>query len=171
MNTKQIKEFLPLGVLSLIGFASIIQVLLTNYIFDYRQYIGLSLLMVCGIFFFTNKKLYRYFLGITLILGTFNLIAFSTYIFAFFLIFFPLQILPFVVFILYLIIYRKRIFGLFFRSFQKSEEEEKEYYNRKLKRFKEKFAELTDAEIDYRLNQELVPEAKQALIEIKKNRN
>ena len=171
MKTKEIKEFLPLAILSIIGLVSVLQVLLTDYTFNYRQYIGLSLLMVCGIFFFTDSRLYKYFFGITLILGTLNLIAFSTYIFTFYFIFFPIQILPFIFLVVYLIKYRERISDLYFRSIQKSEEEEQEYYDRKLKRFKEKFSELSDPEIEDKLNQELVPEAKQALLEIIENRN
>ena len=171
MKSKEIKEFTPFAILSIIGLFSVIQVLVTNYTFDYRQYIGLSLLTVSGIFFFTDRRLYRYFFGITLILGTLNLIAFSTYIFAFYFIFFPIQILPFIFLVVFFVKNRKRINDLFFRSIQKTEEEEQKYYDRKLKRFKEKFSELSDPEIEYKLNQELVPEARQALIEIIKNRN
>lgn len=171
MKSKEIKEFTPFAILSIIGLFSVIQVLVTNYTFDYRQYIGLSLLTVCGIFFFTDRRLYRYFFGITLVLGALNLIAFSTNIFVFYFIFFPIQILPFIFLVVFFVKNRKRINDLFFQSIQKTEEEEQKYYDRKLKRFKEKFSELSDPEIEYKLNQELVPEARQALIEIIKNRN
>ncbi len=171
MKSKEIKEFTPFAILSIIGLFSVIQVLVTNYTFDYRQYIGLSLLTVSGIFFFTDRRLYRYFFGITLVLGVLNLIAFSTNIFVFYFIFFPIQILPFIFLVVFFVKNRKRINDLFFRSIQKTEEEEQKYYDRKLKRFKEKFSELSDPEIEYKLNQELVPEARQALIEIIKNRN
>jgi len=171
MKSKEIKEFTPFAILSIIGLFSVIQVLVTNYTFDYRQYIGLLLLTVSGIFFFTDRRLYRYFFGITLVLGVLNLIAFSTNIFVFYFIFFPIQILPFIFLVVFFVKNRKRINDLFFRSIQKTEEEEQKYYDRKLKRFKEKFSELSDPEIEYKLNQELVPEARQALIEIIKNRN
>ena len=172
MNVKKrnIKEFFPIGILSIIGFGSIIQVLLTNYTFDYRQYIGLSLLLISGIFFFTNRKVYKYFFGITLILGTLNFIAFSTYIIGINLIFIPIQIIPFVVLIIYSIIYINQIIELLVQLTQKSEKEEQEYYQRKLESFKMKFADLNDFEIDNKLNQDLVPEAKQALNEIKNER-
>ena len=170
MNKRNIKEFLPIGILSIIAIGSIIQILLTNYTFDYRQYIGLSLLLISGILFFTNQKIYRYVFGVTLILGTLNLIAFSTYIIGINFLFIPIQIIPFIVLIIYLILYRKQIVELFFRIIQKDEKEEQEYYQKKIDRFKIKFSDLTDREIENKINQDLVPEAKKALIEIKTER-
>src|SRR6056297_3190893 len=115
MKSKEIKEFTPFAILSIIVLFSVIQVLVTNYTFDYRQYIGLSLLTVSGIFFFTDRRLYRYFFGITLVLGVLNLIAFSTNIFVFYFIFFPIQILPFIFLVVFFVKNRKRINDLFFR--------------------------------------------------------
>lgn len=170
MSKRTIKEFLPIGILLIISIGSIIQIMLTNYTCDYRHYIGLTLLLISGILFFINRKIYKYVFGITLIIGTFNLIAFSTYIIGINLIFIPIQIIPFIILILYSTIYRKQLIELYFRITQKDEKEEQEYFNIKKERFKRKFEDLNDGEIENKLNQDLVPEAKKALNEIKSER-
>ena len=170
MSKRNIKEFSPLGIILIISIGSIIQVMVTNYTFDYRHYIGLTLLLISTILFFTNRKIYKYVFGITLIIGTFNLIAFSTYIIGINLIFIPIQIIPCAILIFYSIIYRKQLVELYFRITQKDEKEEQEYFNVKKESFKRKFADLNNSEIEKKLNQDLVPEAKKALNEIKSER-
>ena len=69
----------------------------TDYIFGYQQYIGLTLLGVSIILFFVNRRLYKYFYGITLILATVNLIGFTTTIRTIYFFGIEIQYLPLIV--------------------------------------------------------------------------
>src|SRR5690606_40972422 len=81
-----------------------------------------------------------------------------------------IHIINFIILIIYLIIYKKQIDELYIKIKQKNEKKEQEYYKKKIDRFKIKFSDLTDQEIENKINQDLVPEAKKALIEIKSER-
>lgn len=51
-----------------------------------------------------------------------------------------------------------------------SEEDQRQAFEQGKRKFKEKFAELNEQEIKARLENDLQPEAKQALIELKKEK-
>lgn len=162
-----IKEFIPIGILDLIGIVSIIQVLTTNYVFTYRQYIGLSLLLICTLLFFKNRKIYKYLTAMTLIVGLTNIIGFSTSIITVGISIIQVQLIPLIVLFIYVYIFQTEIKKLI----EKPESEQSNNINDKLKeRFKQKFEKLSDKEIESRLNQNLVPEAISALEEIQTER-
>ena len=106
MRKNHFTEFIPLGLLLIVGLGSTFQVWITDYVFDYRQYIGLTFLFISTILYYRNRDLYKYVFGLTLILGTFSLIAFSTYIIEIKLFFVPIQIIPFFILIVFGIIYK-----------------------------------------------------------------
>lgn len=163
---KNIKEFIPIGILDLIGIFSIFQYFTTNYIFTYRQYIGISLLLICTILFFLNKTIYKYLLGLVLIAGMISIIGFTpaiTTIYGFGLEF---QLQPFLVFMIYLYVYKNDLK----RIFEKTDNESIQNENALKERFKNKFEKLSDKEIENKLSQKLVPEAIQALNEIQLER-
>ena len=103
-------EFFPIMILGIPGIYSVVEVFSTDYIIGYQQYIGLTLLGVSIILFFVNRRLYKYFYGITLILATVNLIGFTTTIRN--LIYFfgiEIQYLPLIVLLIFTVIYRESI--------------------------------------------------------------
>ncbi|SFS81411.1 hypothetical protein [Lutibacter maritimus] len=163
---KDFKEFIPIGILDLIGIFSIFQYFTTNYIFTYRQYIGISLILICTILFFINRTIYKYLLGLVLIAGMISIIGFTSAITTIYGFGLEFQLQPFLVFVIYLYIYRADLK----RVFEKTESENKINENALKDRFKQKFEKLSDKEIESRLSQKLVPEAIQALTEIQTER-
>ena len=166
---KDIKEFIPVGILDIVGIISIIQILTTNYTFDYRQYIGLILLVICTIIFFMNRKIYKYLIALILILGMINLVSFSTYYIRFGISIIEIQFIPFASFLIYLYIFKKEIRSIIKKSKHAEKESNKNSENMK-NHFKHKFEKLSDKEIENRLSQNLVPEAIQALTELQAER-
>ncbi|MCF8278545.1 MAG: hypothetical protein K9J17_17590 [Flavobacteriales bacterium] len=168
-----LKEFIPLGFLSLVGIASAIQVATTDYIFEPQAYVGLTLLVVCFILFFLNASWYRYSMAFILIIGTFGLIGFSTVNISFGIGILQFHIIPFVALILFSSVYNSRIPAAIHRllGMDKTEEENLEGFNARKAGFKRTFEKLPDSEIDRRLKTKLVPEAIQALEELKEERN
>ncbi|MFK7968867.1 MAG: hypothetical protein AB8F95_00800 [Bacteroidia bacterium] len=78
MKKRDFIQAIPLAILILISAYAIATVLTTNYRFQTESIIGFTLLGVSTLLFFIDRKIYTYiFLG-TLILGTFNLVAFTT---------------------------------------------------------------------------------------------
>lgn len=168
-----LKDFIPLGLLSIVGIGSGIQVLFTDYIFEPTAYVGLTLLAVCVVLFFLNLRWYRYAMGFVLIIGTLGLVSFSTVIMSVGIGFLQFHLIPLVVLIVFASIYNSRIpkaVHSLLRTY-KTEEEIKELTRSNVDSFKRTFKDLSDSEIDRRLQTKLVPEALQALDELKKERN
>lgn len=115
MNKIYTKEFLPIGILLVFTIGSSIYILLNNYIFGLQQCIGLSMLLISTILYLTKPNIYRYFFGITLILGLFNLITFPVVNFTIKILFIPIQIIPLLALLVYTKIYRTKISNLFFK--------------------------------------------------------
>ena len=164
----QIKEFLPIAILLVIGIASVIQVLTTDYIFTYKQYIGLTLVAVCTALFFINRKFYKLLLGFTLSIGTLNIIGFSTAISTFGLSIVRVQLTSIVVLFVFILVFKEDLERLFTKP--ESETEKQEKFDDLKEVFKRRFKSLSDQDIDEKLGQKLVPEALAALEEIKAER-
>lgn len=103
----------PLIIVTLTVFYSTIIVLTTDVIFGYKHYLAFLLITASVISSFVKKELCIYLTGITLLLGTLNVIAFTpaieAYSFGFSLndkikVAFKLQLYSFIVLILYLIL-------------------------------------------------------------------
>lgn len=170
MKKEDLIEFIPIGILSLISLYSIIQVTTTDYIFNSQQYIGLTLLGVSLILFFTNRRTYKYIFGITILLGLFNLIGFTTSIVTMNLLFIPIQLTIIPILLLFTWINQEQIKPKVQSIFGTSEEQILAESNSKILGFKKRFENLSDVEIEKRLNQNLVPEAHEALKQIQLNR-
>lgn len=82
MKRQDFIQAIPVILLSLISLYAIFTVFTTNAIFEVRQHVGITLLSVSVALFFINRKLYKYLFGLVLVLGTFNLVAFSASIFS-----------------------------------------------------------------------------------------
>jgi fatty acid desaturase len=163
---RNIKEFSPIGILNIVGIYSVFQVLTTNYIFTYKQYIGLSLVLICTVLFFINRKAYKYLTALTLITGLIGLIAFSISIITFSISFIQVQLIPLVVLLIYMYIFRFEIRQLF----EKTEAEKQNNTENLKNKFRQNFRKLSNTEIENKLNKNLVPEAIEALKEIKTER-
>lgn len=170
MKKEDLIEFIPIGMLTLISLYSIIKVTTTDYIFNGQQYIGLTLLGVSLILFFTNRRTYKYIFGITILFGLFNLIGFTTSIVTMNFLFIPIQLIIIPILLLFTWINQKQIKPKVQSILGTSEEQIVAESNSKILGFKKKFKNLSDEEIEKRLNQNLVPEAHEALKQIQLNR-
>ena len=168
---KQLKEFLPLGYLLIIMIHTLITINFSDYSIGIKQYIGFSLLGISTILFFVNRKFYKYVIGLSLLIATIIPISFSYITYGLTLIIFQIYLIPLGGLFIYLFVFRKQLTHILFYSNPKDSIEEKRQFERKVERFKRNFSELSDVEIEIKMDQELVPEAKQALLEIKQNRN
>ena len=157
-------------ILGIPGIYSVVEVFSTDYIIGYQQYIGLTLLGVSIILFFVNRRLYKYFYGITLILATVNLIGFTTTIRTIYFFGIEIQYLPLIVLLIFTVIYRESIKPKIKEWVGKSEKQLVSERKAKMNGFKQRFNKLTDDQIEKMLDEELVPEAIEALNQIKNER-
>jgi hypothetical protein len=177
MNQLKKTENLILLLLWILSTSTFTTALLNNYNLFNSDYIGITgLLIVTTIFIFKPDKKIEALLFL-LTIGTFNLASFVyffnlVFTFGFGTFVSPgIQILS-LVFLTILVLKRKsqvtKIVRYFFGT---TEGDKQQAFEQRKSKFKEKFAELNDQEIDSRLENDLQPEAKQALIELKKEKN
>lgn len=69
-----VKDIIPLLISIILLIISIGITLFTDYVLNYKHYVGIGLVGISSILYFKNKKLYVYLFGLTLILGIANLI-------------------------------------------------------------------------------------------------
>ena len=68
------KDIIPLLISVIILIISIGITLFTEYVLNYKHYVGIGLVGISLFMYFKNKKLYVYIFGLTLIVGIINLI-------------------------------------------------------------------------------------------------
>jgi len=68
------KDIIPLVISIILLIISIGITLFTDYVLNYKHYIGIVLVGISSFLYFKNKKIYVYIFGLTLILGIINLI-------------------------------------------------------------------------------------------------
>ena len=68
------KDIIPLLISVILLIISIGITLLTDYVLNYKHYVGIGLVGISSVLYFKNKKIYVYIFVLTLILGTVNLI-------------------------------------------------------------------------------------------------
>ncbi|WP_025743282.1 hypothetical protein [Aquimarina pacifica] len=68
------KDIIPILISLLLVLYSIGITLLTDYLLNYKHYVGIALIGISTILYFKNKKLYVYVFGLTLVIGIVNLI-------------------------------------------------------------------------------------------------
>jgi len=76
------KEIIPLLILILISIYCIIIVSTTNTLYSSNNYIGHLLVLVSAISFFINKRVYKYIITGTLILGILGFLNFTPTIYS-----------------------------------------------------------------------------------------
>ena len=155
----------------LVSIASLIDGFIENLVFSYAFYSGLGFLGICCILLFLNHKLFKTLFGIVLILGIFNIIQFTPFAVTIQVSFIKFEVIPTLFFLVFLFFNRSRVLDLIQDWISTSDEDKLESSSRKSKMFKEQFRNLSDQEIENRLHQNLVPEARNALMEIKEKRS
>jgi hypothetical protein len=175
-NIKQ-TENLIIIILWLCVLATFPYALLNNYVLLSSDILGLTGLTFLTTLSIYNPKLKFKGLMILLLLGLFNLVSFVY----FFNIAFSFGISTFLtphiqllslILIVILVIKRANKFGAVWIKLFGQTEKETEQRKESLKNgFKSRFNKLTDEEIEKKLQNKLVEEARQALIEIQNERN
>jgi hypothetical protein len=77
MKGQKIKELVPLGLIGLALIYTAITVLTTDIVLTHQHWIAYGLTLVVLVTFFLNKKISNIILGLTIILGLLNIVAFT----------------------------------------------------------------------------------------------
>lgn len=138
--------------------------LLNHYFLSTSDFIGILGLLIVSLIFWKLPSLKTHSLFIFLLLGTFNL---ATFVYFFNLTMAPgLQVLSLTCLAI-LILKRRSVFIHWYKKATGTTSiEKKESFEKLKKHFKEKFENLDLMELEIKLNQDLQPEARQAVIEI-----
>lgn len=70
------KDIVPLIISIILMLVSFGKVLTSNHILNQSHYIGIGCLIISTLLYFSNKKVYIYFFGLTLIAGLIGLLDF-----------------------------------------------------------------------------------------------
>jgi hypothetical protein len=176
MNQLKKTENLILILLWVLSVSTFTYAIPNNFSLFVSDYVGLAgLLIVTTIFLFKPERKTDVLL-ILLVFGTLNLASFIYFFnfvitFGFGTVVSPgIQILSLVCLTILIFKRKNRVFEISQYLFGKTEEERKDLFERQKERFKTKFDNLSEQDIDNRLQTDLQPAAKQALIEIKNER-
>ncbi|MCH2236183.1 MAG: hypothetical protein MK078_18265 [Crocinitomicaceae bacterium] len=177
MNELKKTENLILLLLWILSASTFTTALLNNYNLFISDYIGIAgLLVVTTIFIFKPEKKIEALLFL-LIIGTFNVASFVYFFNVVFTFGFGTLVSPGIqivslIFFTVLFLKRKNKMTKIVRYFLGTTEEDKlQAFEQRKNNFKERFKDLSEQEINTRLANDLQPEAKQALIELKKEKN
>jgi hypothetical protein len=77
MKGQKIRELVPLGLIVLALIYTAITVLTTDIVLTHQHWIAYGLTLVVLVTFFLNKKISNIVLGMTIILGLLNIVAFT----------------------------------------------------------------------------------------------
>ena len=151
MEKRYLIEALPLGILTIIGIYSIIEVSTTDYLFDTQQHIGLTLLFVSIFLFIASRKFYKYIFGLTLILGVINVVGFTTSITVISIMGIPFQIIVVPIIALFIWINSDEIMPKIQKLRQVDKNQIRKERNSQINGFIRRFEKLSDSEIDRNL--------------------
>lgn len=168
---KNDKNAYLLLLFTFVTLATIVDDLVSKYYFGLQFWIGISLLGICILSYFLKLKKFKFVFGILLILGVFRIVKFASSSFYIILFYIPFEIIPIVFLLIFIYINKSRILDLLQYQFATTKEEMDRSRVSKYENFKKGFECLSDKEIENRLNQVLVPEARKALIEIQEERS
>ena len=169
-------EIIILAILWAMSLTTYSIALLNNYNIFPSDYLGLAgLTIVTLIAYFRPEKSLRSVL-ILLLLGLFNLLSFAYFfniVMSFGISVFVtpgIQLISLIMLSILVIKKRQKVIDFYLEIFGETEEEKQQSRLRFQKQFKIKFEQLSDKEIENKLQQGLVPEAIAALNEIKEER-
>ncbi len=164
------KNFYLLSFLTFLSITFLIIGKIEEWHFDNNYYLGLCVIVLNFATFFFVKKYFNYIVGLTLILGLSGLIHFFPFKMGLAFFGITIQTIPLLFIIIFSYINRSKLLDLLTSSDMKNEEEKLESINRKKNIFRKEFERLPDSELTNKLNQNLIPEAKEVIIEILENR-
>lgn len=165
-------EFIILATLWVCILATYPYALFSGYVLYTSDYLGFIGLSIATFYSFRNPAKSFEALLILLSLGLFNLLSFIyffnvVFTFGFSIFVTPgIQILSLALLIIIISQKREKFSTVFHSSFGTTEEESEAKRSSLKNSFKNKLEKLTDAQIEARLQDDLVPEAKEALLEI-----
>ena len=169
-------EIIILAILWTMSLSTYAIALLNNYNLFTSDYLGLvGLTVVTLVAYFKPEKSFQSVL-ILLSLGLFNLLSFAYFFnivmtFGFSVLVTPgIQLISFVFLSILIVRKRDEVGELYRATFGQTEEEKEQTTQNSQNRFKRKFEQLSDKDIENKLQQDLVPEAISALNEIKEER-
>jgi len=140
-------------------------------VFNYKLYTGLSFIVLCYILYFISSKYLNYALGLILFLGILNLISFVPFSIVFSIGYIKFELIPLFFLIVFIYNNKSRILDIILSFNSNTEEEKINESQLKFEKFKKEFKNLSNNELENRLTYDLTPEAKKALLEIKKERD
>ena len=177
MKNKVSIEQVFLIILSTVLLCSCGAALLIGYSISWDFYLAGAGLVILTLISITSHKFLLPGLLILLILGSFHLVSFLYFFNIFFGISFgkvgtpKLQLFSLVLLII-LVLLKKKSISSFLKSFSASSENKNEEDSKHLRnQYIKKFENLSDLEIEKRLSKKLIPEAREALVEILNSRN
>lgn len=165
------KNLYLLVLLSLVSMISIVDGLMSKTVFNFSFWIGIVFLIIGLILYYQKSNYFKSFFGIILILGISKLIQFVPFQLTVSFGLLPFEVIPTLFFLLFIFLNRSRVLDIIQDWFTTSDEYKEKNSISKYESFKKDFQNLSDTEIENRLNQVLVPEARKALMEIKEERD
>jgi hypothetical protein len=165
------KNLYLLVLLSIVSMISIVDGLMSKTVFSFPFWIGMSLMIISFILYYQKSNYFKSYFGIVLILGVFKLIQFVPFQLTVSFGLLPFEVIPTLFFIFFTFLNRSRVLDIIQDWYTTSNEEKEKRSHSKYESFKKDFQNLSDKEIENRLNEGVVPEARKALIEIKEGRN
>ncbi|UTW62477.1 hypothetical protein KFE98_21175 [bacterium SCSIO 12741] len=177
MTKQDWKEWSPLLWLNLIVLVALVEDFSSSFPISIKLYVIWACILLLNLLFFLHRRFYKYGMGITVLLATFtpifNILNYSVSIT---LILITIHILLAPALVMYVMVYSKSLARTIYqlRDEPQTEEEKREMERQESAKlynsFKQRFSNLTDYEIERRKDRDLMPEALQALEDIRKER-
>jgi hypothetical protein len=168
---KNEKNLYLLIFLVLVSIISMFIGLELNWSFNYTLWAGLFLLGIALIAYFLKVKKFKWGFGVLLLFGVFNAIQFTPFKLGIQFYFLEIQVIPTFFLLLFIYLNRSRVLDIIQDLFTTSNKEQEINTTSRMNSYKKYFQNLSDKEIENKLNKDIVPEAKNALIEIIKERS
>lgn len=176
MRTYLRTEYILVAIMWLFALFTYIPALFTWYSFSLTDGLGITALCVVTVISIVKPQKATAALSLLLLPGIFNLFCFTA---SFNIVFYfgfggllrpGIQVYALLLFVM-LFVRRAPVFRAWFRAlFFGTEKEQQEQENRAMLAFKRKFSKLPDAAIEAKLQQPLMPEAREALLALQHER-
>jgi len=167
---KNNKNLYLLILLNLVSIISLFFGLKLDWSFNYQLWTGLFLLEIALIAYFLKLKKFKLGFGVLLLFGVFNAIQFTPFKLGIQFYLLEIQVIPTVFLLFFICLNRSRVLDIIQDLFTTSNKEKETNKISRMNSYKKHFQNLSDKEIENKLTQDIVSEAKNALIEIIKER-
>lgn len=172
MKKQDLIEFIPIILLLFFTLEKTLSQLTILNDLSYQYQIGLGMLVCSIVLFFLHKRIYRYVMAFTLVFITISIIDLPKKIdIGISIAVLKIQIIPLAITGVFAWIHKEKVVPTLRQLVGKSDEILASETRLRVDHFKEKFEHLSNAEIKEKLSENLVPEAKQALKELKEEKS